>query len=74
MKENCRNCGAPHKEIICEYCGTYYGQKPLLKPYKKVVIESQPKKKTPWWFVFLLIIGAIIVLSMFIILKIKKTK
>lgn len=28
---NCRNCGAPLRGSVCEYCGTYYGGQVFMK-------------------------------------------
>ena len=35
MLTNCKNCGAPLRRGLCEYCGTDYGEPWIQIDYKK---------------------------------------
>lgn len=62
---NCRNCGAPHNNQRCGYCGTWYNKEHIVSPRKLGLSETVPEptielndesKSINWIVVFLLAI------------------
>lgn len=59
---NCRNCGAPHNNILCDYCGTTYGKLATKQLFAK---QNGPKIKSvfelsKWKKILIIVLGVVI--------------
>lgn len=61
MASNCRNCGAPHNGIKCNYCGTYYGKSYAIINNTKVNYSDLKTEVLPKWKKWLFIVVGVIV-------------